>query len=205
MRRLLYISVLLISCGTPEEQAPPDDLISREKMAEVIVDMNLVEAQIAEVQLIQQVIKDSVHTYYGQLFAKHGITREQLNESVDYYTTKGEVMDSIYSDALSKLVQMEQELDSVEIQEEVLTHIPGKTMHQLLNDSNLLEVMTDDTLSYPLKHDSILRYFRKNQYLLDSVNANYRQFGVSLNFYAGNQKKLNKVLADILQKRERNE
>ncbi len=198
MKNLCYlvIFVFLCACTEVKQEPKPANLIPLEKMIEITVDMNLVEAQIAEVQLLQNVVKDSVHAYYGQLFGKHNVTRDQYEESLGYYTTQIDLMDSIYTAAYNRLVKMDLELKDVELTDDVLTHVPAREMYQLLADTNLLPMLRSSK-PYVMKQDSLLRYFRSNRHLLDTLGINYRQFGVSLNFYAGNQKKFEKVMAEV--------
>ncbi|MFT7613848.1 MAG: hypothetical protein ACI9J3_002828 [Parvicellaceae bacterium] len=205
--RWVYIwSVLLLSaCGSgPIETEKPGDLIPYDKMIDVVVDLNLVEAQVSEVQLLQKVIKDSVHEYYGQLFHKHNISREQLNSSLDYYTTQGSQMDSIYGKAFGKLAFLESKLSNVDISQDELTHIPAEKMVALLEDTNLCKMVINADVSFQTKYDSILSYYRINRSLLDSADVNFRQFGASLKNHAGNMKRLNKLVNAIAEKaRER--
>ena len=53
----IILLVLIYSCGQElNEQPLPQDLITPEKMTEIIIDINLVEAQLTEVQLLQSII-----------------------------------------------------------------------------------------------------------------------------------------------------
>ena len=124
----------------------------------------------------------------------------QLEENFDYYVTQATLIDSIYANALAKLTSMEQEMDTVMILDDVITHIPIEQMQDLLSDTSIKALLYNTSLSFPVKHDSVLRYFKTNRFLLDSLAVSYRQFGVSLNFYAGNEKKLEKVLNNMVSK-----
>jgi len=191
--------VLMYSCGQELKAPPlPQDLITPEKMTEIIIDINLVEAQLTEVQLLQSIIKDSVRSYYSVLFGKHQISKIQLEENFDYYVTQANLIDSIYANALAKLTSMEQEMDTVKILDDIITHMPIEQVQDLLSDTSIKALLFNRSLSFPIKHDSVLRYFKTNRFLLDSLAVSYRQFGVSLNFYAGNEKKLEKVLNKIM-------
>ncbi len=197
----IILLVLIYSCGQElKEQPLPQDLITPDKMTEIIIDINLVEAQLTEVQLLQSIIKDSVRSYYSILFGKHQISKMQLEENFDYYVTQATLIDSIYANALAKLTSMEQEMDTVMILDDVITHIPIEQMQDLLSDTSIKALLFNTSLSFPVKHDSVLRYFKTNRFLLDSLAVSYRQFGVSLNFYAGNEKKLEKVLNNMVSK-----
>ena len=91
-------------------------------------------------------------------------------------------------------------MDTVMILDDVITHIPIEQMQDLLSDTSIKALLFNTSLSFPVKHDSVLRYFKTNRFLLDSLAVSYRQFGVSLNFYAGNEKKLEKVLNNMVSK-----
>jgi len=201
----IWSVLLLVACSSsPAEIEKPDDLIPYDKMIDVVVDLNIVEAQISEVQLLQKVIKDSVHEYYGQLFHKYDISREQLNSSLDYYTTQGSKMDSIYGRAFAKLAFLESKLSNVDLSQDELTHIPAEKMVELLEDTCLSKMVINGNVKFEVKYDSILSYYRINKHLLDSVDVNFRQFGASLKNHAGNNKRLNKLVNAIAEKaRER--
>lgn len=205
IHRLWLISfVLVFSCGHElNEPSLPQDLIAPEKMSEIIIDISLVEAQLTEVQLLQSIIKDSVRSYYGVLFGKHDISKEQLEENFAYYVTQAVLLDSIYASALAQLTSMEHALETVSVTDDIITHIPSEQMEDLLRDTNIRDLLDNRSLPYPVKHDSILRYFKMNRYLLDSLSVNYRQFGISLNFYAGNKNKYNKLMVKIFGKENR--
>jgi hypothetical protein len=194
----LFVLILLMSCGADNDLVEaPDPLISSERMADIIVDINLVEAQLTEVQFLQSIIKDSVQSYYSGLFTKHNITQEQLNENLAYYVAEGLVMDSIYEDALAILTDMEKDLEHVKMPINDLTHISSDKMKELLMDSAVLGLISNADIVFPVKHDSILRYYRINQHLLDSMDIGFRRFGVSLNFYVGNEKRMSKFMQTL--------
>jgi len=194
----LLVLIFLVSCGAENTTVQrPESLISPERMADIIVDINLVEAQITEVQFLQSIIKDSVQSYYSGLFSKHNITQEQLNENLAYYVAEGVVMDSIYEDALAILTGMEKDLEHVKMPINDQSHITSDEMKKLLRDSAVLDLISNADVVFPVKHDSILRYYKINQHLLDSMGIGFRRFGVSLNFYVGNEKRLNKFMQTL--------
>jgi len=191
----LLVLIFFLSCGVDNDVGlRPESLISPERMAGIIVDINLVEAQLTEVQFLQSIVKDSVQSYYSGLFSKHNITQEQLNDNLAYYVAEGAIMDSIYEDAMAILTAMEKDLEHVNMPVNDLTHIPGDEMKKLLMEPTVLELIGNTDVVFPVKHDSILRFYKINQYLLDSMDIGFRQFGVSLNFYVGNEKKMNKFM-----------
>ena len=195
---VLLVLFFLVSCGAENTtDQRPESLISPERMADIIVDINLVEAQITEVQFLQSIIKDSVQSYYSGLFSKHNITQEQLNENLAYYVAEGVVMDSIYEDALAILTGMEKDLEHVKMPINDQSHITSDEMKKLLRDSAVLDLISNADVVFPVKHDSILRYYKINQHLLDSMGIGFRRFGVSLNFYVGNEKRLNKFMQTL--------
>jgi hypothetical protein len=92
---------------------------------------------------------------------------------------------------------MEKDLEHVKMPINDLTHISSDKMKKLLMDSAVLGLISNADIVFPVKHDSILRYYRINQHLLDSMDIGFRRFGVSLNFYVGNEKRMSKFMQTL--------
>lgn len=87
MKRILNILVLgllLISCG-PEKPEAPSDLVSKDKMVEVLIDLYKAEATIST----QHLPKDQAMNAYAKLeegiYSKNGIDSTTFNKSYSYY------------------------------------------------------------------------------------------------------------------------
>jgi len=105
MIRVLIISLLfLVSCS---EQIPrveePDNLIPREKMVPLLTELVKLEAYITdEYGNITQYHQVMVNTG-DSLLKANGFTKDQFEASIEYYGSRQEEMQSIYSDVLEEL------------------------------------------------------------------------------------------------------
>lgn len=105
MIRVLVISLLILtSCsdGIPRIEEP-DNLIPREKMVPLLTELVKLEAYITdEYGNIMKYHKVMTNTGDSLLNAK-GYTVEQFEGSLDYYGSRQEDMQSIYSEVLEEL------------------------------------------------------------------------------------------------------
>jgi hypothetical protein len=110
LKKLLYIlfALLIVACAEKKEEPapPPSDLLSEEEMAEVLVDLHIMEASI-NVKMTQEsrLVKDTAH--YQDVYKEHKISKAQLDESFRYYASKPEKLSGIYEIVVSKLNQMQ--------------------------------------------------------------------------------------------------
>ena len=109
MRRfLLYIMFVLTvsSCSDPVEIPP--DVLSQEKMAAILTDVQLVEAQIQMEQLERNdSTKAVVYGYYKYIFQKHKISPEQFKTSFMFYSNHLDMLEHVYDDVLVNLSKRE--------------------------------------------------------------------------------------------------
>ena len=105
---LLYIMFVLTvsSCSDPVEIPP--DVLSQEKMAAILTDVQLVEAQIQMEQLERNdSTKAVVYGYYKYIFQKHKISPEQFKTSFMFYSNHLDLLEHIYDDVLINLSKRE--------------------------------------------------------------------------------------------------
>ncbi len=111
---LLLFSILIGSCTQKLNRGPeaPADLIPRDTMVSIFVDLRLMDAVInyEQRQGTRQVnyIKYYLH---NSILDKYGITREQFEESFTYYQTDLEVIDQIYADAITRLSKVKSKIE----------------------------------------------------------------------------------------------
>lgn len=101
MRYLLVLlfPLFLFACSEEKQQStPPADLIPRAKMVEVMAEVHLLEAamQVSSVPGAQ-------HREFGNhdVFAKFGVTHDQYERSIGWYSTQLEEFDRMYDDVLN--------------------------------------------------------------------------------------------------------
>lgn len=102
----MFILFLLAACAPKEEVVPvPDDLIGKEKMIEVLTDVHLIEGSRTGLSIMGDTIGLAV--YYDRLFKKHSITKEQYDNSFNYYIEFPEELDAMYERVIENLTKME--------------------------------------------------------------------------------------------------
>lgn len=96
MRTIKWALVLaLLSCvGNPK---PPNDILSKEKIAEMLVDIHLAEARVSKMNLGSM---DSSVVVFNKLqqeiWAKHEVDSALYKKSYAYYASNPEEMGSVY-------------------------------------------------------------------------------------------------------------
>ena len=105
MIRILIISVLLFTACSPgiERIEEPDNLIEREKMIPLLTELVKLEAHITtEYNNIMQYHKVMTTTGDSLLKTK-GVTKDQFEESMEYYGSRQDEMMGIYNEVLENL------------------------------------------------------------------------------------------------------
>jgi hypothetical protein len=114
MKRLLpYIMVLFIGSCTPIEDqraSIPSDVLPEEKMAEVMVDVHLLEAALS----IGTYNKDNatlqnIHPS-SDILKKHGLTKQQYDQSFAFYSSNPKLLAEVYQLVLNDLSKMQAEV-----------------------------------------------------------------------------------------------
>lgn len=109
---LILVLVVLSSCLNKKEAVqPPENLIPREKMTEILYDVQLIEAR-HQRRLYDQgeQLRDMTLGYYTGLWEKHAISEEQFKVSYDYYMTTPKVMHDIWDEILQRLTREQSEV-----------------------------------------------------------------------------------------------
>lgn len=104
----LAFCLVLHSCTNPSEVKVPEHVMPKDKMAEVLVDIHLVEGA----RVGRDIMGDSLHSdfYYAKVYEKHSISKADFDTSFSFYSQHPKVMDKIYSRAIERLNKMEMEL-----------------------------------------------------------------------------------------------
>jgi len=96
---LFILSIVLIfSCNNDGLQTvdKPKNLISQEKLAEIISDIHLAESGLQLSNLSPDSLNRMTAGYYDFIFDKHQVKQSDFEMSYNYYLGKPPEMDSIY-------------------------------------------------------------------------------------------------------------
>jgi len=114
---IYFLTILLIfqvNCThkLEREVIPPDNLIPRNEMVDLIVDMKIYDAIVKAKQKKTPSEVDFAKYYiHNSILEKYDITRERFESSLAYYHQDLEVMDDIYADVITKLSKMKSEVE----------------------------------------------------------------------------------------------
>jgi hypothetical protein len=97
----LIFLVFCYSCIRPEK--PPEDVIPRDTMAAILVDIHIAESKVS----VKSIRPDSAHIYYNlhkkEIFNKYKVPEERFEKSFEYYMRNLTEMDQIYAVVVDSL------------------------------------------------------------------------------------------------------
>jgi len=102
LRRTVLLSTLLLifamSCNI---ESKPSDLISKNKMSDILKDVHMAESSI---QTMNASHRDSIaRLYYGHIFRIHEVKEDEYYKSLEYYTRSPKELEEIYIEVEAKL------------------------------------------------------------------------------------------------------
>ncbi|UBM62751.1 DUF4296 domain-containing protein [Candidatus Sulfidibacterium hydrothermale] len=101
----LLITLLLTGCYKVNKDVVPKpaNLIPKEKMADILTDMEIIEGAKVYNRGRYPGYPDRIKEYYQILFDRYGVTKDQIKASLNYYNNRGDEMASIYDRVLKNL------------------------------------------------------------------------------------------------------
>ena len=103
----LFPLFLLFSCGESGKTVTvPADVLPKEKMALVITDIHIAEAE-ASLKPYQDTTSEKLN--FQALFEKNKITKEQYEKSMAFYIDHPELLNEVYENVLNELSGMQGE------------------------------------------------------------------------------------------------
>lgn len=101
---LLVLTITLFSCKSNlEQESAPENLIARDTMVMLLKDLTLIESHIQNEYLHVSRFQKTMILSGDKVLEKYHVSRERLNESMDYYGKKHTEMQSIYNEILDSL------------------------------------------------------------------------------------------------------
>ena len=102
----LLFFCILFSCGQEKKGVViPANILSQEKMTRVITDIHLAEAEMQVKSLPDSTSKSPLS--FQKIFDKDTISKQQYEESLNFYMDHPELLDTIYVQVLNELSKME--------------------------------------------------------------------------------------------------
>ncbi len=108
---VIIFSFANISCNK-KSGAQPKDLIAKDKMIDVLVDVHLAEASTEIRSITPQLIDHITAERYQMVFDKYKITLDQFVDSYNYYLEHTGVLDEIYVEVVNRLSALDGRISS---------------------------------------------------------------------------------------------
>ncbi len=110
-RRFRHIAVIVVvllalsSC-----QLRPMHILSREEMVDILYDIQLTESTVKSIY--PRSTQREKQEYYDAVFKKHNITREQFEQSVEWYSHNPRKYSLVYEDLLARVEILQKEVEA---------------------------------------------------------------------------------------------
>ena len=112
MRKIVFylLFIFFLCCGDPAEEnvVIPENILPREKIAQIITDIHVAEAEINLLAISDSTLKRPI--YFKEIFNKHQITQQQYEESLAFYIDHPKILNKIYEQVLNDLSKMQAEM-----------------------------------------------------------------------------------------------
>lgn len=98
--RIIVLFIVLVSCGGNEK---PEDLLSEDKMVEILVDIHLAEGFVQSLSIPYDSSKVLYPILERQIFEKHGIADSVYINSLEHYLLDAAKMEYLYERTIDSL------------------------------------------------------------------------------------------------------
>lgn len=104
----LIILLLLFSCSSQEPTSIPANILSKEKMAKLLTDVHILEASM-NLNLSNEIrsVNENREETMLAVLKKDEVTREQYDESFQFYSEHPELFGEVYKLVLSNLSELQ--------------------------------------------------------------------------------------------------
>jgi len=106
----ILLAVIVISCGRPARRTElPPYVMDKETIEKVLTDLHLIEAVLIRKQSQGLMAFDLAEIYYDSLFKKHGVSKQQFDSTIAFYSRNPGELDEIYKNVITNLSRLESE------------------------------------------------------------------------------------------------
>jgi hypothetical protein len=157
MYRIIAVCLLLLMTACGEADRVPKDVLSKEKMRDVLLDMNMADSYSGlGDDGVSLVVNDSVRqqrvkTYYRQILDLHKLTPQEFNHSYEYYESHPDKFKAVYDLMMTKIAT---EKSNIELE--------VRRKEYLSNRHSLLPV-NNNPLNNSGDSDTLIPFVKKNK------------------------------------------
>jgi len=162
MYRIIAVCLVLLITACGEADKVPKDVLSKEKMRDVLLDLNMADAYAGQSEDGGLVLSDSIRVsrlkvYYRQILDLHKLTPEQFNHSYAYYEAHPNKFKAVYDMMMTSITTEKNGLELNVRRKEYVTN-----RHSLLPVNN-------NTLN-SRDQDTVIPFVKKNKRGINSVS-----------------------------------
>jgi parvulin-like peptidyl-prolyl isomerase len=115
---LFFVLMMIFAACSPSEskseKSTPKQILSTDKMAHVIADIQIAEALLREKRQTGQPTDGPAVDYMNEIFEKHNTTLEKYRQSLKYYENNLEQYEQVYAKVITLLMQKQTQLTNPE-------------------------------------------------------------------------------------------
>lgn len=111
---ILLILVPLFMMGSCHRQRPPKDLLEKDEMIPLLIDLHLVYAIQSSVQFRKISTDVDSMDVYSYIFEKHGVSKVVFDSSIAWYSRHPKLFTEIYDEVVMDLTQKQDSLELIE-------------------------------------------------------------------------------------------
>ena len=104
---ILLFTIFIVSCSQNKTVSIPDSVLPKEKMAEVMVDIHLLEASLNINTFSRDKASKGAVAPSTDVLKKNHITKKQYDESFQFYSSNPQLLSEIYLIVLNDLSKMQ--------------------------------------------------------------------------------------------------
>ncbi|AYA35903.1 DUF4296 domain-containing protein [Hymenobacter oligotrophus] len=93
---MLLNTLLFSQCDRPEEPGRPAQLLPRDRMVRILVDLHLTEARVENAGTSPDTARAMFNRESVALYRRHNTTEAVFRQSMQYYAVHGKDLDEIY-------------------------------------------------------------------------------------------------------------
>ena len=97
------MAIGLASCGAEPVQELPDNILKRDVLIPLLVDLQILESHFQRQFARVDLYRDALDSSSQFIFEDHGITKEKFSNSMNYYSTQPDTLFVIYEAALDSI------------------------------------------------------------------------------------------------------
>lgn len=109
---LVLAATIFVSCTPGEKKdavTSSSEIIAADSIVNIITEIHLAEAMLREMKTDLKIKEKTAEILYSEIFTKHGITREQYQQSIEYYQQHLDEYQDIYERVITLLSQKQSE------------------------------------------------------------------------------------------------